>query len=187
MIVGVVGKKGHGKNALGDILVKHWGFRQVAFADALKLDVRDMYGLTEEQVNGAIEQKEAVDARHGKTPRQIMQEHGDLRRADDPEFWVKALHDTVKRLRGQDRVKHFVITDVRYQNEADFVKALSGQIWKIERPGFSTGVEEAHSSETSMEAIVPDFDVTNNGTLPQLREAVMGLMFEMSRQGMLSK
>jgi len=186
VIVGVIGKKGHGKNALGDILVKHWGFRQVAFADALKLDVCDMYGLAEEQVNGTIEQKEAVDPRHGKSARQLMQEHGDLRRSENPQYWVDALHQIIKGLR-KDGVKHFVITDVRYQNEADYVKALSGQLWKIDRPGFGTGTDEAHSSEAGAHEITPDFDVMNDSTLIDLRESVMKLMYELSRQGFLSK
>jgi len=36
MIIGITGRARHGKNTVGDVLVRDFGFKQYGFADALK-------------------------------------------------------------------------------------------------------------------------------------------------------
>lgn len=59
---------------------------------------------------------------------------GETCRALDPNFWVKKLEPTVKAAMSRGLCMP-IITDVRYKNEADWVKSLGGTIVYIEREG----------------------------------------------------
>lgn len=63
-----------------------------------------------------------------------------------------------------------VITDVRYPNEAAWVRRLGGFVIRIERPG--VGPANDHESETLVDAIRPDTGFINDGTPEQLQQEV---------------
>jgi hypothetical protein len=70
-----------------------------------------------------------------------------------------------------------VISDVRFRNEVDAIRAAGGVVWRIDRPGAGlTGSAAAHASETEQDGIpVRLFHVVlNNGnkSLEQLRQLV---------------
>jgi len=46
-IIGITGYKRHGKDTLGDYLVKYHGYTKIAFADALKEACRNIFDFTE--------------------------------------------------------------------------------------------------------------------------------------------
>jgi len=52
--------------------------------------------------------------------------------------------------------QNVVITDVRFSNEAKWVKEQGGVIWRINRPGHTNEVGTAHSSEKSINDIHAD-------------------------------
>ena len=72
MIVGLIGKKGHGKDTFADYLVQHYDFVKLSFAEPLKKVCKELFLLTDEQLYDPME-KEKVDERWGKSPRQLMQ------------------------------------------------------------------------------------------------------------------
>ena len=43
-----------------------------------------------------------------------------------------------------------IIDDIRFQNEADMVHELGGEVWKVNREGFKI-TEDKHSSEAGLE------------------------------------
>jgi hypothetical protein len=59
-----------------------------------------------------------------------------------------------------------VITDVRFPNEAERIKDLGGQVWKIHRDGSGAG---EHASEQELPGELIDMVIDNNGTLDSLR------------------
>lgn len=66
-----------------------------------------------------------------------------------------------------------VITDPRYVNEADRIKALGGDIWEIQRPGLES---DGHITEQPLPRELVDYVIVNDGTLDDLsRKVEIGL------------
>lgn len=197
MIIGIVGRKGAGKDTIGERLVEQHGFKRVAFADPVKWIARSLFPtLTHEQCWGPIAVKEAFDPALGATPRQLLQLIGTevgrqgqldvlvpfgvpalhvivaLERfhvAPGPTAWIDALARNL-----QLGVSH-VVTDVRFPNEAEAVRKY-GLVVRVTRPGFDTGVRNDHASETEVDACAYDMEILNSGTLEDLHAKVDALV-----------
>ena len=63
-----------------------------------------------------------------------------------------------------------VFTDVRYENEANFIKVLEGQVWRIDRLGINA--VNSHQSESSMDSYPFDKILHNSGTLDDLKHQI---------------
>lgn len=132
LIIGISGKKATGKDTLFAPL-SQMGFKRVSFADALKADVRAKLGLSLEQTDGALkEHPTKYLAPSGKiwTPRAIMIAWGQFFRSFDPLFWVKKAYEIIRGLPNGSKI---CITDVRFPNEADFIKDKGGFLVRLER------------------------------------------------------
>lgn len=64
MIVGISGLANSGKDSTGDLLVKHFGFAKVAFADPIKRAAMDWWEFTEHQLWGPSEMRNQPDKRY---------------------------------------------------------------------------------------------------------------------------
>jgi hypothetical protein len=106
-----------------------------------------------------------------RTPRQIMQLWGtEYRRKQNPAYWTRIVSEKVRIQRANGQ-RHFVITDVRYPNEAETVKLMGGSIWQVVRPG--AGAVNSHSSEVAGAEFEPARVIRNDGDLRQLRSTVL--------------
>lgn len=111
-----------------------------------------------------------------RAPRQIMQWWGtEYRRATHAHYWSRLLLQRIVDLM-RDGETRFVITDCRFQNEADTVRTLRGHIWKVTRPGIDgrTTAEGAHSSATDGTEFEPDSVIANNYEVRHLQQLVLG-------------
>jgi hypothetical protein len=101
------------------------------------------------------------------TPRQLLQVLGTelVRDCVDKEYWLKAILSQTK------PGGRYVIHDVRFQNECDFIKnKLGGTVIVIQRPGYVTA--DTHASEQ----LTPesyDFLINNNSSLSDLKLSVL--------------
>jgi len=168
-IIGITGRKRHGKDTIADYLVEHYGYTKMAFADPIRDICRDMFGFTAEQ------EKDAVDDRWGISPRRAMQFIGtDLVRAHIHEllpdvgdnFWVKCL---LNRVPPEARI---VVSDVRFPNEAAAVNVL----WRVTRPTCTE--KDTHASESFVDDLRVNADVCNDGDLTALYRQIDSLMAE---------
>lgn len=173
-IIAVCGGKGHGKSTIG----KHMpGFVQMGFADSLKDVVALLYGYSREMLAGeTIESRnirEMMDPTwsrafgYGVTPRQTLQNVGCMFRDHiHPEFWCHTLAQRISSS-GSD----VVVTDMRFPNEAEFLRKWYGKqsvmVIHVVRPGLSDP-PDLHISETSHNQIFADFEVINSGTEAEL-------------------
>lgn len=64
----------------------------------------------------------------------------------------------------------FVIKDIRYENEAAFLRSHNGVIWHIIRN--NTQKVQPHSSENGVKPLPEDILIENNGTLEDLRKKI---------------
>lgn len=171
MIIGITGKKRSGKDTAAEYLVQQ-GFAKDSFAAPIKRLCADIFGWDEEWLNGQY--KETKDSYWGISPRLVMQLSGTelFRKALPalcPDFaditgdmvWIKSLERRVK-----DK-GDVVIPDVRFLNEARAIKNAGGYIIRIERPGLPD--TDGHASEMEMDQIIPDFRISNTGSIGELQ------------------
>ena len=165
MIIGLVGQKQSGKDTFADYVCSKTGtFHKIAFASTLKRICQEIFSLSDAQLHDPKE-KEKIDGRWGKSPRQILQIVGtDLFRTQfDNNIWIKSLKH---KLKGIPPSTHLIFTDIRFQNELDFVLEFANSepvhIFEIYRPMISDG--DAHISETcklSYDFMIP---IVNDGS-----------------------
>jgi hypothetical protein len=175
MLIGLGFQARVGKDQVAYHLVMNHGFTRVAFADLLKEACKVIFGLTHEQVFG--NDKESVDPFWGVSPRHILQTVGTecLRKGFSDDVWVKALERKIM----QNPNTNFVVSDVRFKNEAEMVLRLGGKLFKVERPGHSelTHTTMFHLSETQLSNFVDwTGTIVNNGTLQDLYNKVDELL-----------
>jgi hypothetical protein len=215
-LVGVVGKARHGKDSIGNILLDH-GFMKDAFAKPVKDAVKAIWDFSDEQLYGSETQKNTVDPRWNVSPRQAMQFFGtEVGRDALPKlmpqfgsgFWVEhfrlRLLSYLKKHKA-DPASHssnIVVCDVRFPNEAKFIRNSGGLIVRVRRPQLEPKTETPdtvkkedddrkepedkplqlgaeHRSETLMDGIDEDVLVINDGTLGDLRQKVEALVLPM--------
>ena len=162
-IVGLCGYLGSGKSIAAACL-RHEGFALYPMAQVLK-DMLRTFGLTEQQVRGA-EKNVPVELLGGKTPRHAMQTLGTEWGRDqiDKSVWLNAWWNKAKNMRA------VVCDDVRFENEATFIRSKGGIIIQVAREGHEPG---EHASEKI--PFTPDHVVDNNGTIPELEAAIRKL------------
>lgn len=180
-IIGLTGAAGAGKDTVAGILGLH---KRVAFADALRREVCDAFGvsgatslLTNRETKAVptpwLSTRNCTDAGFCKltpdhavwrSPREIMQLWGtEYRRAQDADYWVKQVEPL---LTGPT-----VVTDVRFDNEANLIRRHGGEIWQVARPGFDA--HGGHASDVDGSRFAPDRVIHNTGSLDDLRVEVL--------------
>lgn len=163
MVIGLSGKMGAGKDAVAALLVMR-GFKRFAFADALRREVEE--AIISKQIAGNVREVWAKPT----TPamREILQNFGMMRREQVPGYWVKTVDRMVK------LTELAVISDVRFEDEADMVKSAGGEVWRIERPNAGDFQGADHISE----AMPFGYDklIINDGSMEHLAHRVMAAL-----------
>lgn len=155
VLIGLIGLKQSGKDTFADYLVANHHFRKLAFAEPVKKLCQTMFLLSEEQLNDPV-LKEKVDPRWGLSPRQMMQKVGTdmVRQMWDDDFWVKHMDMRLRKI-----VDKVVVSDVRFPNEAQWIRDKGGLLVRIDDGREQSS--DAHSSETSQSTIQEDVRIFN--------------------------
>lgn len=160
--IGISGKIGSGKSTLAmelETLLKQNNFQvfQRNFADELKQCVAKRFDF---DVNLCYSQEGKNQTIYdGKTVGQLLQEVGTAQREIDADFWIKAVDSFIAektRVATQeklDRHMFFIISDVRFENEANwlgdqFLVRLEGDPGQV---AAQTNRNKAHISETALD------------------------------------
>lgn len=170
-----------GKDTAAEYLEKKYPgkVKRVAFADKVKTVAMSLFDLSWEQCYGPKEIKEAVDPRYGITPREILQGIGQKMREIYPPIWVDTLFYTTIPQWEKEGYDCFVVSDVRYPNEADAIHAHGGVVVKVVRDAGGVSVGAEHSSETAMRDYQDfDFIIENNGPIEEYYNKIDGLVGE---------
>lgn len=194
LVIGLMGRAGAGKDTVADIFCEQIDAARFAFADRLKAEAaaifrvdvrlfnrRDVKDLPIRQLALARCTDEAFVAYAGRElgllgplkPRTIMQVYGDFRRGQDLDYFVRPA--ALARLQAMNANRQaMVVTDVRFANEAKWVAQRGGVLWKIERAGLPP--VGSHESEWSIRDLQADAVIRNDGTIDDLRRAVVDLL-----------
>ena len=139
MIVGFVGFINSGKGTAGDILANSLGFKKESFAKPVKDVTSAMFGWNRDLLEGDTKEsrefREAPDVFWSKvmnrqfTPREAMQKIGTEVGRDIflDDFWIRHME------RRLDPNLNYVITDVRFPNEINFIHYMGGKVFEIQR------------------------------------------------------
>lgn len=139
-IIAFTGPIGCGKTTAAKALT-HRGWARIRFAETLKAMGRS-FGLSDAQLDGD-EKEVPSELLCGKTPRQFMQWLGtDFgRKMIGDDVWIRAWARHVEQTPAYIPV---VVDDVRFENEANAVRALGGIVVRVLREGCGS---DAHASE----------------------------------------
>lgn len=118
------------------------------------------------QPGWTIAVREPDGSEHVITSREYWQYFGDEghRQTFHYDFWVQFVMDEY----AATAADYFVVTDVRYDNEALAITRAGGEIWHIDRPL----PRMAHRSEQALPAHLIDLTITNATTRKQLRKQI---------------
>ena len=174
VLIGLTGYAGTGKDTVRALLEEH-GYHGFAFADPMRVMVRAMVdaGGFDARFLERRELKEEPIPFLGFSYRELMQTLGDWGRGLAPDFWVRHasayLADVMPQTFGS-----FVVSDVRFINEATWVRNQGGVIWRVHRD--LAGPVREHVSESEQDDIKPSLTIHNNGSLDDLRTTVRGAL-----------
>lgn len=181
IVLGLVGKAGAGKDFTYSRLAERFGdhvVQRYSFGDLLKRDIEATLGadawvkFDNDEYRPAPLHWTRFPVLHRKpyAPeiRSLLQWWGtELRRGQNPDYWVDKMRDDLADLElatavyGQNEVA--VITDLRYENEAQMVRDLGGKVVKvyalepIRRRRLGGVLPPDHASESELEDIAYDF------------------------------
>lgn len=111
-----------------------------------------------------------------RSPRQVLQWWGtEYRRKRDARYWTRIVLDRLA-IMHRNGAARFVLTDVRFENEADTVHAAGGLLWQITRPGIdgTTTLEGNHVSATDGGVFKPSAVLANSHDVRHLQQLVLG-------------
>ncbi len=183
ILIGLGYKARQGKNFVANYMQEYnprvWLY---AFADELKLYCKEHHNELEPQWQLAHQTKAhpafKADPIYGCTP--ILQWYGtDVARKANPNTWVEALD---RRL-SNDNPEIAIVTDVRFPNEAEYIKKNGGFMVEVRRykdgiQFIDAGRDPKHVSETALDGYEGwDYAIEcQDGNLTDLRKKSRGVL-----------
>jgi dephospho-CoA kinase len=179
--IALTGKMRSGKDTAAKHLFIDHDFDRVAFGDALKKNAHATFPWVSEV----------------SKPRALYQSYGQLMRQIDPDVWIKHAEQTVDiwiNLRVNDGAERVgvVITDLRQLNEYEWARANGYTIIRV-NSSFDNRLKRArqagddfvesdllHSTEQYVDTFEPDFEVTNDGTVEDLKAQIDLILTEIN-------
>lgn len=187
-IIAICGAKRCGKDVLAEHLVNKYNYERVAFANPLKVAVKNLFNFDDDQVgigkDEGTDRKDIVDERWGITPRAALQFFGteimqekiqELLPNMKRNFFANTLKNYIENAEnsGNDQNdKRYVISDLRFIHEHEMLLNMPNisindiMIIRVIRPSENRAKEqEPHISELEYVDIPYDIIMINNGTI----------------------
>lgn len=175
-VIGLSGLKGCGKDTAAQALIE-MGWIRAAFADPLRemlYELNPLVGDPDGTHPNAMRWQEYMDAvgydqakKHPEV-RRLMQVFGTevMRQRYGQDAWVNLMHKKINENPG-----NYVLTDVRFDNEARMVHRFGGFMVRIEREGLTS---DGHASEAGVSEDLIDAVIQNNGRVEVLHLQMRG-------------
>ncbi len=165
-LIGITGKAGSGKDTVADIILQQYPGVKRAMAKPIKDAFEAIFGFDPDSISRL--QKENIMPGFDFSPRRAMQTLGtEWGRELDADIWIELAHKNLYFLIGKPG--YLLIPDIRFQNEAAWVRAQGGILIHVERPDVQE--VESHASESGT-GIAPNIIIHNNGSIIDLTLAV---------------
>lgn len=193
-IIGISGKMGVGKDTVAELIAKHIKIndeyivvRPKLFALNIKRIVEILSGVSLKwkstdnfdmpTMDYTQEQKEILVPEYNMTIGNMLQQIGTniFREHFDKDVWVKSLFSTYGKHEMENEI--WIITDVRFPNEADFIKELGGTLIRIVGDPKKHNVSSTRDPNHPTEIALDDYNkwnyvIYNNGSLKDLDDII---------------
>jgi hypothetical protein len=166
LLIGLTGRARSGKSTAAEHLVGTYLLEHYAFADPLRDGLMAIFNLDPTDFEG--DRKEQPLAWLERSPRQLMQSMGTewARNTVHPDVWVKLAEQNLDYMtKALGAVLGFVVSDVRFENEADLIRRRGGTIIHICRA--DAQAVNPHVSEAGVAGNKDDLLMFNNGTVEE--------------------
>jgi dephospho-CoA kinase len=158
MDVGFIGFAGAGKDTAAEFLTKR-NWVRVAFADKLK----------------TLALQFGWDGVKSENGRRLLQDLGMAARAYNERFWINHADARIQQMQSWWKVSpKCVWTDIRFENEAEYVRSRGGIIIRVVRSHQNQA--DFHESEMNQLDIVADYLVFNDGTIEELHNKIQNII-----------
>lgn len=168
LLIGLTGRARSGKDTVAEELVLKYEIAHYWFSKPMKDAAKIIFNWTDAHVYGEL--KDIVDKKFGVSPRHALQTIGTDwgREMINDKIWLIAAENAIK------LETRLVISDVRFDNEAEFIQSHGGVIVRINRPDLKE--VQLHKSEDGVSDEYIDHEIDNDGTLTDLYHKVDQLM-----------
>jgi hypothetical protein len=182
MIISITGKIGSGKDTIADIIMQYtpyhdWEIKK--FAGKLKDIAEILSGVPKINFEDQEFKKQDMGPNWGMTYRDLLQRLGTeaMRNGLHENVWVNALFaDYHFNIEEDEQMPNWLITDCRFPNELEAVKAHKGITIKVIRDSGNT-IGTTHASETALDDYTEwDYIVDNNGSIEDLKTQVFSIL-----------
>lgn len=178
ILVMISGYMQSGKDTVGGYLCNKYGFQRFAFADILKDEVAHTFSLDRNSLDCQKAKASTVKLDNGenKTIREILIDHGMMRRAQDADYWIKKVHLKIS----QSMCKRAVVTDWRFPNEWSMLNekltndGYDVHTWRIQRWNEPPLV---NITETTLDTFSFSHVIDNGSDILALTELVDKIIF----------
>lgn len=176
-IIGFCGPSGAGKDTAASCLIVR-GWTRLAFADPLREmlialnPIIDDDGYT--RLSDVVKKEGWDRAKQREEVRRLLRRLGTQagRHILGQDVWVRLLQETINKIYNKfDGYDRFVITDVRFENEARMILQAGGKILEICRG--SVTYSKAHESEYCLPELYISAAIGNHGTKNELWDKVI--------------
>jgi hypothetical protein len=172
-VIGFSGYARSGKDTAASFLE---GWKRIAFADSLRdlaMQLNPYFKEAEKTYADLLREEGYENAKKRPYVRGYLIRLGEgVRTHIARDAWIRAAFLKIEK-EIEAGGKRIVFTDVRYPNEAELIQKNGGRVVMIIRPGIEpAGPEEARS----ISEVRPDYVVTNDSTLEDLREKIMRIV-----------
>lgn len=167
ILIGLAGLARSGKTTAANHLVNIHGLQAYAFADPLRDGLMNILNLSPCDFDD--DRKERTIGWLGRSPRELMQTLGTDwgRNLVHPELWLLLAKQNLEYLgQAYDTATGFVISDLRFENEADFVRNRGGIVLHILRS--DAAKVNLHVSESGIGIQDNDLVLHNDGSLDDM-------------------
>lgn len=179
-VIGFSGENRSGKDTSADFLVHQYGYVKFAFASKLKEMIF--------RINPLLDEGTYLDeawSNSGRNENVLKQNYPEYRRfmtkfategirEADPDFWINQIRDDVDK--ALQKGKGVVFSDVRFDNEAEYVLSLSedASIYRILKHDNAMGFYD-HSSNMGISDRLVKAIVVNDGSVSDLYQKINAL------------
>jgi hypothetical protein len=174
-LIGIAGTQRVGKNVIAEFIKPELNREVVGIADLLKSVTILAFSLPEHVREGTKD--DPMPELDFIAARKLFQVIGSFFRyeafarigiSSDLTFWLWGL-DRVLLKKQKAGQKRFLITDVRHDDECDYIRQCGGLILQVLRPNNPLRDQSGHTSEQGI-TVKPDYLIINDGSLEELKQ-----------------
>jgi hypothetical protein len=148
-----------------------------------------MFNIPHEYLTDRVLKEQPLDQLCGWSPRQVMQTLGTEwgRNTLCNDIWLKVAQrdiDYHSKLAATNNLylSGIVISDIRFEGEAKWLRDQGGIIWHIHRPDNPHAISTGHASEVPVQRLPGESSITNAGSIEDLHTVIESMMIDLMLQ-----